>query len=81
MDILERVIVRSHAVVLQVIDGAHAVLRMLCKHGGQLFGAIVAVVEEYHHMAGTDASVDGIVDNRLDEFVGHSLGIAFLHGP
>ena len=54
---------------------------MLCKHGGQLFGAIVAVVEEYHHMAGTDASVDGIVDNRLDEFVGHSLGIAFLHGP
>ncbi len=45
----------------------------------EFLGAVVAVVEEYHHVALLDAAVHGLVDNGLDEFVGHALGVRLLH--
>ena len=46
----------------------------------QLLRAVVAEVDEDNDVALLYGAVNGRVVDRLDEFVGHSLGIAFLHG-
>ncbi len=60
----------------------HAFFRhvFLGEHDCELFGAVVAVVEEDHHVAGLDGAVDRGVVDRLDEFVGHVIVVALLHG-
>ena len=82
---LEFGIVRGHAAVIERQRvhpfGGHVLLR---EHDGQLLGAVVAVVEEDHHVAGTDRP-DGFplgVDthDRLDELVGHVGVVGLLHG-
>ena len=67
----ERSVVRSHAVVLQAWDGLHALLFhvLLSEHDGQLFGAVVAVVEEDDYVTLLDASVHVAVDEWLHELV------------
>ena len=78
----ERSVVGCHAVILQVGDGVHPLLWhvVLGEHNGELFGAVVAVVEEDNHIAGLYGAVDGGVVDRLDELVGHVVVIALLHG-
>ena len=79
---LERSVVGSHAVVVQVLDGVHAFCRhvFLGEHLGEFLGTVVAEVHEDNHVALVDGSVHlGVVD-RLDELIGHVLVIAFLHG-
>ena len=79
---LERRIVRSHAVILQAGDGVHAFFGhvMLGENNGEFLCAVVAVVEENHHVAFLDGAIEiGVVDG-LDELVGHIVVIALLHG-
>ena len=68
----ERVVVGRHAVVLQVGDGRHALLRhvLLREHRGQFLGTVAAEVEEDDDVALADAPVDVAVDQRLHELVG-----------
>ena len=80
----ERGIVGGHAEILQSCDGLHSGLGhiVLGQHGGQLFGAVVAVVEEDYGVVLCDETFAlgerGIVD-RLYEFVGNAVGIALLN--
>ena len=69
---VEGIVVGRHAVILQVGDGLHAVLVVLCQRYGNLFGAVVAVVEEDYHVSGADAAVHRVVDYGLEELVGNS---------
>jgi hypothetical protein len=45
----------------------------LRQNDGELFGAVVAVVEEDDDVALFDAAVDCGVDNRFDELIGYSF--------
>ena len=47
---------------------------------GEFLGAVVAVVEEYDSVPFLDGAVDSGIVDWLDEFVGHVLVIALLHG-
>ncbi len=78
----ERCVVGSHAVILQILDGVHSGLGhiVLCEHRGQLFGAVVSVVEEYHGVALLDRAVDSGIMDRLYKFVGDVIVVALLHG-
>ena len=78
----EGCIVRSHAVVLKSGNGVHALFGhvLLCKYGGKLLGAVVAIVEEYDNIAFLDSAVEGAVVDGLDKFVGNIGIIAVLHG-
>ena len=79
---LEAGVIRRHAIVLQARNGLHPLFRhvLLREHDGQLLGAVVAVVEEDHHVALLDGSVHrGVVDG-LHELVRHTLVIGLLHG-
>ena len=79
---LEVGIVGGHAVVLQAWDDVHALLRhiLLREGNGHFLGAVVAEIDENDHVAFLNTSVDSSVVDGLDEFVGHTLVIAFLHG-
>ena len=82
MHALEVGVVRSHAVVLQVLDGVHAFLGhvLLCEHVSELASAVVAEVDEDDDVALLDGALHlGVVD-RLDKLVGHTLGVALVHG-
>jgi len=80
-DVLEVGVVGSHGEVVQVVDGVHTLVGevLLGEHLRQLFGTVVAEVEEDHHVALAYRAIDrGIVDG-LDKLIGHALGITFLH--
>ena len=82
MHALETGIVRRHAIVLQARYRRHALLRhvLLSEHYGQLLGTVVAVVEENHHVAFLDSSVDRRIVDSLHKFVGHAFVVRLLHG-
>ena len=65
-------IVGSHAIVLQVLDGVHAFFGhiLLGQHYGELFGAVVAEVDEDDYVALLNASVNICVNERLHKLVG-----------
>ena len=75
-------IVWSHAVILQAGYCSHSLLGhvLLCEHLCELLCAVVAVVDEYYHVALADSAVDGRVADSLYELVGNALVVAFLHG-
>ena len=79
---LERSIIRSHAIVLQTRNCMHALFRhiLLSQNDSQLFRTVVTIVEEDHYIAFLDGSVETAVYNRLDEFVGYTFIVRFLHG-
>ena len=70
--VLEGRVVGRHAVVLQAGDDLHAVvgLVLLGQGDGNLLGAVVAEVEENHHVTFLDAAINRRVDDGLDELVG-----------
>ena len=81
---LERRIVWSHAVVLEVRNGRHTILRhvLLGKHDGELFRAVVAVVEEDHYIALLDGSHWLAITNmydRFDKLVGYAFCITLFY--
>ena len=81
MQTLEVGVIRRHAVVLQVLDGVHALLRhiLLGQHLRELTGAVVAEVDEDDDVAFLNGAVDlGVVDG-LDELIGHAVGVALVH--
>ena len=82
MDTGEGCVIGGHAVVLQAGYHLHVGFGdvVLGEGHSELLGAVVAVVEEDHGVAFLDCSVDSRVVDGLDEFVGHVLVIAFLHG-
>ena len=81
MNASERCVVWSHAVVLQSRYGLHSLLWhvLLSQRNGHFLGAVVAEIDEYHHVALLDAAVNAAVVDRLDELVGHAVVITFLH--
>ena len=78
VDTLEGIIIGGHAVELEIGNGVHSILGVLGEDSRQLLGTVVAVIEEDDHMAGTDTAIDILVDDGLEEFVGHTLCIACL---
>ncbi len=82
MHVFERRVVGSHAVVLQAGHGVHALFGhvFLSEYLCDFLCAVVAVVEEYDAVVGFDGSVDSGIVDRLYEFVGHVVVVAFLHG-
>ena len=68
----ERSVVRRHAVVLQARDGVHAFFWhiLLGEHHSEFLSAVVAVVEEDHHVAFLNTSIAVGIDERLHKFVG-----------
>ena len=82
---LERRVVGGHGAVVER-QGVHAFVRhvALGQHLGQLFGAVVAVVEEDDHVTLFDKPYGGPCcirnGNRFDKFIGHPFGIRSLHG-
>ncbi len=74
----ERGIIRRHAVILQSGEWFHAALLFLGEHFGYFFCSVVAVIEEYHGIAGLDCSVYCLVDYWFDEFVRDTGLIAFF---
>ena len=82
MNILEGGIIGGHAVILQAGNDLHAVLGhvLLSQRNGNLLGAVVAEVEEEHHIALLDASVNSRVDDGFDKLVGNALVIGLLDG-
>ena len=78
---LERSVVRSHAVVLQILDGVHASLGvvLLCEHLSKLLGTVVTIVDEDDNVALLDCTVNGRVVYREDELISYALVVAFLH--
>ena len=53
---------------------------LLGEYHGEFLGAVVAVVEENHHVALLDGAVDtGIVDG-LYKFIGDTFVVTLLHG-
>ena len=87
MQTLERTVVRRHAAVVQALNGLHALLRhiLLRENNRDLFRAVVAIVEEDHHIAFGDTSVAGRIHQRLHELIGifmllRMAVIATLHG-
>ena len=77
MDAGERVVVGRHAVVLEVRDGGHVLLRdvVLSEGDGDFLGAVAAEVEEDDDIARLDATVDGAVDEGFHELVGVLVGL------
>ena len=53
---------------------------LLGEHLGDFFCAVVAIVEENHHIAFLDTSIHGAIHHRLHEFVGNAFVIRILHG-
>ncbi len=78
----ERGIVGGHAEILEAGDGVHAGFGhiMLGEYSGELFRAVVAVVEEDHSVALLDGAVDSRVVDRLDKLVGYIGVVAGLNG-
>ena len=78
---LERSVIRSHAIVLQVRNSVHALLRhiLLSQDDSQFLGAVVAVVEENNHITFLDRTVAIGVYNRLDELIGYTFIVRLLH--
>ena len=76
----ERGVVGSHAVILQAWYRGHPLLGhiLLSEDNSELLGAVVAEVEENHHVAFLDAAIYCAVNNGLDELIGHALVIALL---
>ena len=68
----EGVIVGRHAVVLQVGNGLHALLRhvFLREHYGQFLGAVASEVKEDDHVAFLDSTVDVAVYEWLHKLIG-----------
>ena len=81
--VLESGVIGCHAVVLQTGDDLHAVawLVLLGQGYGYLLGAVVAEVEENHHVAFLDAAVNGRVDDGFDKLIGHTFVIRLLNSP
>ena len=81
MHTLERSIVRSHTVVLQSRYCVHACFRhiLLGQNYSQLFGTIVTIVEEDHHVTFFDSTVYTGIHNRFDKLVRYPFIIRFLH--
>ena len=65
------IIVGSHAVVLQVGNGLHALLFhiLLREHDGELFGAVAAEIEEDNYVSFLDATIYFAANQRLHELV------------
>ena len=78
---LERCIVRSHAVELQVLDSHHALFRhiFLSQYDSQFLRTVVTVVEEDHYVAFLDSTVYSRIVDWLDEFVSYTFIVRFLH--
>ena len=77
----ERCIVRSHAIVLQVLDSMHTLFRhiLLSEDDSQFLRTVVTVVEEDHYVAFLDSTVYSRIVDWLDEFVCHAFVVRFLH--
>ena len=75
LDTFERIVIWSHAIILQIGYGVHSILGVLCKNCSKLFRAVITIVEENHHMTRTYTAVHAIIDNRLDKLIGHTFGI------
>ena len=82
VDTRKRSIIRSHAIVFQSGNGLHAVVGhiLLSEHLGKFLSAVVAEIDEDHHVALFNKTVYTGVMDRLDELVGNAFVIAFLHG-
>ena len=52
---------------------------MLGEHCGKFLCAVIAVIEENHHMSCAYAAVYTVVDYRLDKLVGNALCVLFLN--
>ena len=77
MDVCEGIVVRRHAVVLEVGNGRHALLRhvLLREHHGQFLGAVAAEVEAVliNEDAGEELTV--MAPERVTELPYVSLGV------
>ncbi len=73
MHAFERIVIGSHAVILKIRYRIHSVFGMLGEHCGKFLCAVIAVIEENHHMSCAYAAVYTVVDYRLDKFVGNAL--------
>ena len=71
--LFERIVIRGHAIELQAGDRLHAILLLESEHMGELFGTVVAIVEENHYVALADTTVHSIIHDRFDKLVGHTL--------
>ena len=69
---LETSIVRSHAVILQIWNSLHTLLRhiLLSEHNGEFLCAVVAVVIEDNHIARFDSTIYVCIYERFHELVG-----------
>ena len=71
VDAFERSIVGRHTIKLQARYGLHTFFGhiLLREDGGQLLGAVVAIIEENNDIVGLNASVDLGVNQRLHKFI------------
>src|SRR5574344_2125054 len=72
MHTLERCIIRSHAIVLQILDGMHTLFRhiLLSEDCCHLLGTVITIIDEDNHISLFDGSVKSSVDNWLHKFIG-----------
>ena len=72
MQALEGRVIRRHTAVMQIFQRVHALFRhvLLRQHDSDLFGAVIAVIEEDNHIAVTDTSVASRVHQRLHKLIG-----------
>ena len=79
---LEVSIVWSHAIVLQTWNSLHSLLWhiLLSQRDSHLLSTVVTEVNEDNYITLFDTTIDRCVMDRLDELIGYTLIVAFLHG-
>ena len=81
MNTFEISIIRSHAIILQILYDVHAFLRhiLLSKYLCKLFCTVVTEVDKDNNIALLNSSVNSWVVYSLDKLVGNAVGITLLH--
>ncbi len=82
MQVLEISIVWGHAIILEILQRMHSLIRHIClgQHLCQLTGTVITEINEDDHITIANRPIYLSIMDRFDKLICHPLIITFLHG-